>query len=79
MAKVLSCNVVVDEVWYGPAYGNADQVPDDVAAQLGDHVWEPDAEAPAAPAPDDEAPDGDAAGEPAPSRRKPRRAAADED
>lgn len=39
MARVLATNVVVDEKWYGPAYGNADSVPDDVAARIGDHAW----------------------------------------
>jgi hypothetical protein len=43
--RKLATNVVVDEVWYGPDYGNADRVPEDVAARIGDHAWEPDAPA----------------------------------
>lgn len=39
MPRTLAVNVVVDEAWYGPDYNNADRVPDEVAAQLGDHVW----------------------------------------
>lgn len=40
MARLVK-NVCVDRVWYGPAYGNADQVPDDVAAQITNlAAWE---------------------------------------
>ncbi|MBO0863455.1 MAG: hypothetical protein J2P16_00075 [Mycobacterium sp.] len=36
-AKRLKTNVYVGGRWYGPDY---DDPPDDVAARLGDHVWE---------------------------------------
>lgn len=42
MARKLKANVYVGTEWYGPAYGNADQVPDEVAEKIGDHAWEDD-------------------------------------
>lgn len=45
MGKVLADNVYdgVTERWFGPAYGNADNVPDEIAGRFGDHVWATDA------------------------------------
>jgi hypothetical protein len=37
--RVLTDNVAVDGKWYGPAYGNEANVPDDVAERIGDHAW----------------------------------------
>ena len=40
MAK-LTANVVVDDEWYGPAYGNEDKVPAAVAAKIPNpDAWE---------------------------------------
>lgn len=41
MDRVLATNVydAVSERWFGPAYNNADRVPEDVAERFGDHVW----------------------------------------
>ena len=33
-------NVFVGGSWYGPAYGNADRVPAEVAEQIGGLAWE---------------------------------------
>lgn len=33
-------NVFVGGSWYGPAYGNADSVPAEVAEQIGDLAWD---------------------------------------
>lgn len=41
MAKKLTSNVYVGGKWYGPSYGNADQVPADVAEQITNPgAWE---------------------------------------
>lgn len=39
-SRTLVVNVNVDGVVYGPAAGNADQVPAEVAAKIGDHAWQ---------------------------------------
>lgn len=39
-------NVYVDGRWYGPAYGNADQVPEDVAVKIANpKAWGEEGEA----------------------------------
>jgi hypothetical protein len=38
----LIANVHADGTWWGPDYGNADQVPDEVAEQITADVWAPD-------------------------------------
>lgn len=38
-AHKLTANVIVDDVGYGPAYGNEGDVPPDVAERIGDHAW----------------------------------------
>lgn len=42
MARRLTGNVQVGGEWFGPDYGNADQVPSEVAEKIGDHLWEGD-------------------------------------
>jgi hypothetical protein len=37
--RTLAVNVAVRGEWYGPAHGNADSVPDEVAEQIGDDAW----------------------------------------
>lgn len=39
MAKLIA-NVNVDGQWYGPAHGNASDVPADVAERIGPHAWD---------------------------------------
>lgn len=44
MGGILIANVAVTDengvtVWYGPDFGNADQVPDEDAATIGAHAW----------------------------------------
>lgn len=44
-------NVQVGGVWYGPAYGSTEVgegIPEDVAAEMGAHLWEPGTEPKAA-------------------------------
>lgn len=37
----LKVNVNVQNTWYGPAHGNADEVPEDVASQIANpDAWE---------------------------------------
>lgn len=40
MGRRLIVNVHAGNAWWGPAYGNAGQVPDEVAALIGDHAWD---------------------------------------
>jgi hypothetical protein len=40
MARRLTRNVFAGGQWYGPAYGNASRVPDDVAAGIAGGLWE---------------------------------------
>jgi hypothetical protein len=42
MARRLARNVIVDGQWYGPAYGNAHQVPAEAADRIADVLWEDD-------------------------------------
>jgi hypothetical protein len=46
--RKLTANVHVDGTWWGPDYGNADQVPDEVAEQITADVWTDETETPAA-------------------------------